>query len=197
MNRNRASASDLRAHHTQMYNNARYSLLITLVLTFINVLMAAFGEESYYVSSFALPYSLVFDASFYTGRLPEDWYTPDIWPDSMPFYDIGYLYVMLAVAAVILLIYLACFIFSRKNRTGWLIAALVLMILDTGYMFLVYNIGNSIILDIIVHGFLIYSLSVGVYNGIKLKKLPLPEEAPQVPVTEDNTEIPLPSEENK
>lgn len=86
------------------------------------------------------------------------------------------------VAAVICVLYLLCWLFSKKGRVAWLIVALVLFALDTILM-LLGGVGLDSIIDVIFHGWVIISLSMGVSAHFKLKKLP-PEELEAAPSVE-------------
>ncbi len=79
----------------------------------------------------------------------------------------------IVIAVFILAIYLVCWIFSKKHY-GWMIAALVLFIIDTAIMGVTYVFAGdtSGILDAVIHIWVLYYLIIGVKYGIKLKKLP-------------------------
>ena len=132
------------------YSAARGGLLLMMILTVVNTVQAALGSESYFVFSDYLAYlCAVFGRIFYEES-----------GESL------YLIVFCAVSALILLPYLLCWIFSKKRR-GWLIAALVLFILDTllvvsdaiAYMEVAY------VLDIAFHIWLIVELILGIRAG--------------------------------
>ena len=95
---------------------------------------------------------------------------------------------MIAVAAVILALYLLCWLFSKKARTGWMIFALVLFGLDTLLMFLMNGFAIAYLLDTIFHVIIIVSMFKGIFACHKLKTLP-PEpveaEAAEVVRTEE------------
>jgi thiol:disulfide interchange protein len=87
------------------------------------------------------------------------------------------LVVLIAVAAVICVLYLLCWIFSKQRRVAWLIVGLVFFALDTVFM-LLGGISADRILDIVFHGWVIISLTGGIIAHSKLKKLPAEEPAP-------------------
>ncbi len=192
MNRNKPAPGDLKALYTQKYNISRGNLLLVVAITLINIVMADLGSDTYFLFSAILPYSLALFGALWTGKLPEEYYTPDQWPENTPFSPDSVLYSMVAVAVVILALYFVCWIFSKNLRSGWLIGATVLFGIDTLYMLLIYGVGIDSVMDILFHAWVLYYLISGIIYGNKLKKLP-----PEQEVTEDNTEIPLPSEENK
>jgi hypothetical protein len=168
-------------------------------MTGINIMMLLLGGSSYFLFSAILPYSLAIDGMYMTGKMPEDWYTD--WPASVPFFDSSYLIVMAVIAFAIILIYLACFFFSKKYKTGWMIAATVMFVLDTLYMVFIYGVGIDSLMDILLHAWVLYYLISGVVYGLKLKKLPEDEpepiegEAAEVPTVE--IEVPTIEEDKK
>lgn len=187
------------AFYQQKYSAARVNLLLVVIMTLINVVMAALGSDSYFLFSAIWPYSIALNGAFLTGKMPDDWYGPEMWPEEKAFLPDSFFYVMITIAAVILVLYLACWFFSKKNKTGWLIAALVLFGIDTLYMLFIYGIGADTILDIVFHALVVYYLISGIVYSFKLKKLP-PEDvvidgvATDIPVaggipTPDNPEI--------
>lgn len=133
------------------YRAARAGLLGMILLTVVNTVMAAIGElDSYFVFSDYLAY---YCAGY--GRL---------------FYEESgmgaYLVVGCVLAALILLPYLLCWIFSKKRR-GWLIAALVMFSIDT-LLVIVDALGFmdiSYLMDIGFHIWLLVELVLGIRMG--------------------------------
>ena len=85
---------------------------------------------------------------------------------------------MLSIAVLVLLVYLLCFIQSKNNKVGWLIAALVFFSIDTGLTFFLYGLEG--IADLLFHGWVIFDISCGIKAYNDFNKLPelAPEEAP-------------------
>lgn len=185
MNRNQPAPTNMRAHYQSKFTSSRYNLLLVVGMTGINILMLLLGSSSYFLFSATIPYSLAVEGMYLTGKFPAEYYTD--WPDTMAFFDSSYLTVMILIASAAILLYLACFFFSKKFKTGWMITAAVLFVLDTLYMVFFYGIGADSILDILLHAWVLYYLISGVVYGIKLKKLP--EEEP-VQVNGDAIEVP-------
>jgi hypothetical protein len=191
MNRNVKQLAP-RALYQSKFNSARYNLLLVVAMTAINVVLLMLGGSSYFLFSATVPYSLAIDGMYMTGRMPEEWYAD--WPASVPFLDSGYMTVMMVIAFAIILVYLACFFFSKNFKTGWMIAATVVFILDTLYMVFIYGVGADSVMDILLHAWVLYYLISGSVYGLKLKKLP--EDEPE-PIEGEAIEIPTISEENK
>lgn len=189
MNRNVTQLAP-RALYQSKFNSARYNLLLVVAMTAINVVLLMLGGSSYFLFSATVPYSLAIDGMYMTGRMPEDWYTD--WPDTVPFLDSGYMTVMMVIAFAIILVYLACFFFSKNFKSGWMIAAAVIFSLDTLYLVFIYGVGVDSIMDLLLHAWVLYYLISGSVYGIKLKKLPEDEPVQEnykpieVPVVEEN-----------
>ena len=85
-----------------------------------------------------------------------------------------YIYQALVIAAVILGLFLLCWIFSKKRR-GWLIAGLVLFIVDTlallGFSMALEMLTDNI-LDFVFHGWAMVELVAAWKADRKLAELP-------------------------
>ena len=159
------------------YNNMRLSLLIILVCSVINIF------------SPLLDFYMLFSA-----------YVPQ-WISKLGAYlylteGVLVLYVLaIAMALVMLVPYLLCYIFSKKN-VGWMIAALVLFSVDTLF-FLIDLVGLlaigeiSFVMDLLFHAYALVSLILGVKYGLAMKNEKAPDyealaaQAESAPVTED------------
>lgn len=172
------------------YNAARHNLLIIVAFTVINCLLVS--TERYFLFSAFIPLYFVRE-NFYM-HMDEYWAdVPEMDLQEMaPIVDvIGFVFVALAVVGIVL--YLMCWLFSKKRR-GWLIVALVLFSLDTAFLLLNFDI--SVIVDILFHGYIIYSLVTGVIAAGKLRTLeeygveePVAEFADQLPAEEQADQI--------
>ncbi len=98
----------------------RYSLLLIVILTVVNLIMTILDTNTYFLFSASVPYYLVF-----VGMGIENGFVDGAWNVK------GTLtYTGLVIALVIVAVYLLCWLLSKK-RAGWLTAALVLFIVDT------------------------------------------------------------------
>lgn len=150
----------------QQYRTARYNLLLMLSLTAVNIVLLFLGSDTMMLFSATVPYVSV----IYGGLL------------SWVFENELYFVLGIAVAVVLIALYLLCFIFSKK-RVGFMVTALVLFALDSAAMAWTYISSGDFadgIIDIVFHIWILVYLISGVYNGFKLKKLPEDE-----PVTEN------------
>ena len=188
MNRNVKPVAP-RALYQQKFASARYNLLLVIGMTVINILMLLLGGSSYFLFSATIPYSLAVFGGLYTGKLPEEYYTD--MPADFEFLPGSFFAVMLGIAIVILVVYLCCFLFSKKFKTGWMIAAAAMFVLDTLYMLYLYGIALDSLVDILLHAWVLYYLISGVVYGLKLKKLP--EDEPE-PIDGEEAEIEIPTQ---
>lgn len=147
------------------YAAARSNLLIMLLLTVVNVaLIVAEADVSFMFSAY-LPQFF-----FALGSLME-----------VP----AFMGVMVAVTVVNLLLYLLCWIFSKKHW-GWLLVATIVFVLDTVAMLLLMMPDFDVI-GIVFHAWVLVYLIMGVAAGIKGKT------APAVPVVPETPEEPAPT----
>lgn len=151
------------------YNSGVTSLLLVVGLTLVNVILLVANSDTYFLFSALLPYFLADYGMFYCGMYVPEYYA-DV-PD-MEFADTSLLVITLSIAAVILLAYLLCWIFARKKKVGWLIFALTFFALDTAFMLFMYGINIDMLLDILLHAWVIISLASAVNAYYKLQKLP-------------------------
>lgn len=154
---------------TAKYNNMRYSLLLILVFSFINLFSPLAGF--YMLFSAYIPQLLAeYGAYFYVNE------------------GILLLYIIFVVIAILLLVpYLLCWIFSKKH-VGWMIGALVFFSIDTLFFAVDFvsllMIGEiSYVLDLLFHIYALVSLILGVKYGLDMKKEA--ENAPEAPTAGD------------
>lgn len=129
-----------------MYDKARGVLLLTIILTIVNIIIFFTGGESLMLYSAIMPY-------FYS---------------MVGYYsDLVFYYIL---AGVILIIYFLCWLFSKKNRVG-LIVATVMFAIDCVYLLYLYSfeIGADVIVDYVIHGIIMGSLVLGIFDKPKKK----------------------------
>lgn len=150
----------------QKYASARSNLMLMLALTALNIVLLIVEADYMLLFSATIPYVASIYAMIY-GMVPG---------------GESYMYAAISVAAVCLVLYLICWLLSKKNVT-WMIVAFVLFILDTVYMAYFYISASdaSGILDVLIHALVLYYLFVGVKSGLELKKQP--EEVVEVSAT--------------
>ena len=139
---------------------ARASLLAVLIFTVVNLAMLLLEIDMYFVFSATVPQYLT---AFCMGMDFEKGYL-----GFGPFTAIA-----LVVSAVVLVLYLLCWLLSKK-RPGWLIAALVFFIIDTVVLLVVsllLEILTENILDLVFHGLIVFQLIQGISANYKLEKM--------------------------
>ncbi len=149
------------------YNNMRYSLLLVIVFSAINVVSLAFAEAYFLFSS------------YFSQLLTQIGYVLYLESEAPVF-----LIVFGVLALLSILPYLLCWIFS-KEKYGWMIGALVLFSLDTlvflpDCLLMLASGDFSMIIDLFFHGWVLFSLIAGVKYGVSMKKEPQePVESPE------------------
>lgn len=156
---NNQSPRNPKASAQQQYKIARSNLLLMLVLTVVNIILLVAEADTMLLFSATVPYFL---SAISMG----------IYAEYSQVAIVGF-----GIVVAILVVYLLCWIFSKKHY-GWMIAALVFFILDSIAMIGLYVLAEDFsgILDIVVHIWVLYYLVIGVKYGHKLKNIP-PEEA--------------------
>lgn len=140
----------------------RYSLLLILIFTVVNLILLFVDANRYFIFSSAIPY---YATAFCMGM------------DEAAFGGFGtFTIIALVISAVILGIYLLSWLLSNK-RTGWLIVSLVVFSLDTVCL-LIFNYLLEIngLIDILFHLWAIFELAQAVRCARKLKKLALEDK---------------------
>ena len=177
-----------RAKLAQQYTAARSNLLLVVLFTLVNVILALASSDKYFLFSAHIPYIIVSIAMLLCGRYEEEFYLEVLGGVPEYFLSDTVFYVMLAIAFVCIALYLLCFFFSAKGRWGWLIVSLVFIIADTLYLFYNWGISLDSVLDYLFHAWIIYYLIKGITAIRKLKALPEEEEvtaADDAATTED------------
>lgn len=168
------------ANLMQKYASSRNNLLLMLILTAVNIIMFVCGSYTMLLFSATIPYYLIV-----FGMLSE---------------SSTFLTLCIFLALIPMILYLLCWIFSKKHY-GWMIGALVLFSIDTAAMAVMYLGAGEIsgILDTVIHILVLYYLIIGVNSGAKLAKCKTdnvfedqgPEESkPENDITENGQDLP-------
>lgn len=163
------------------YANSRHNILLVVIFSVINMALLLTNADTYFLFSAYVPYLLTDIGMLMCGMYPEEFYVGEL--SAMEFLGKGFLGVMLAIAGVILLLYLLSWIFCKKNRVGWMIFALVFFAIDTALLLLLNGIVLEMAVDYLIHAWVIISLAKGISAYYKAKKLP------EDPVSEQIEEV--------
>ncbi|MBQ7331327.1 MAG: hypothetical protein IJW94_06015 [Oscillospiraceae bacterium] len=157
------------------YTNAANNILWVVVLTVINIVLLVTNSNTYFLFSAFIPFFLVDIGMYLCGMYPSEVYGEDF--AAMEFLPQSFFTITLCFAAVILILYVISWVFSKKQKCGWMILALVFFSVDTLVMFVLNGIVIESIIDYAIHAWVIVSLINGLVSYSKLKKLPKePEE---------------------
>ena len=170
------------------YSAARSNLLLLVIFSAINLIMMATGAGTYFLFSASVPYLITDLGMFFCGMYPEEAYEGF---EGMYFLDKSFFFIMLAISALILVIYFLCWLFSKNGKVKWLKVALVLFSIDTLVMFAYYGLSISMIVDIIFHVWVIVIMVMGIKAHKQLKEMP--EE--EVMIEAEYRELPTGGEE--
>lgn len=154
------------------YNAARSNLLLLVIFSAINLIMLATGAGTYFLFSASVPYIITYLGMFFCGMYPKEMYEG---LEGMYFLDKSLFFILLAISALILVIYLLCWLFSKDGKVKWLKLALVLFSIDTLVMFLYYGFAINMIVDIIFHVWVIVIMVMGIKAHKKLNDMPAEE----------------------
>lgn len=174
------------------YNTTRYNLLLVIGFTLINIVLLVTNSDRYFLFSAYITYTVATLGMILCGKYPLEYYGGGSLSD-YNFMDQTAFVGFIALAIILVALYVLAYVFSKKLRPGWLIFALVIFILDTLFMFIDAGAQSDMLVDYLFHIWVIVSLAIGMSAGYKLKKLPpeeekLAEEAETVTVSADPEE---------
>lgn len=144
------------------YNTARANLLLVVVFTAVNLVLTLVSADMYFLFSATVPQFIL---------------------------SLGYAMensVLLTVCAVIAFlgcgVYLLCWLLSKKHR-AWMVVSLVLFALDTLVSLWMLTLDTSMLIDVAIHGWVLYYLITGTVAVVKMKNNPelAVEPAPEQP----------------
>ena len=156
--------------YTVHYNSARANLLLAIIFTVVNSILACIGGNMYFLFSCSFPYAMVSEGAFSTGLMFSAEEYAELGYTEADMLPIWFLFIMLVPAVITLGIYMLCWIFSKK-RVGWLIAATALFVLDTLFLILWYDVAADMIIDYLFHGWALFLLIRGCLAHFKLKEV--------------------------
>lgn len=157
----------------EKYRNLRNNLLLVVVFTLINIILLITQSNKYFLFSAYIPYAIVDIGMLVCGMYPDEFYGENF--SKADTISPSMFAVFLAIALIMVILYLVSWIFSKKNKVGWMIFALAFFSVDTVLMLAIYGIQLDILIDILFHLWVIISLVIGINANSKLKKI-LPEE---------------------
>lgn len=169
MARNKNVNQNSREGLLRSISGGRSSLLLILVFTVVNLLFVMLDVDRYFLFAASVPYYLTS-----LGKGLDNGFVDGAW-------DINGTYTItaLVISAVILAVYLLCWLLSKK-KTGWLTVAMILFILDTValaiFTFALYDNPMVNLVDFLLHAWAIWELGKGAKAGAQLKKLPAETE---------------------
>ncbi len=144
-------------------NISTMNILLMIAFTLINVILLVCKQTTTFLFSASFPTYLVAGAADLCGWFGDEYYAT-AYPDGAPeFLNISFFYVMIAVAAVIIALYVALWFLSRKKKVG-AILLVVLYAIDTVFALITVDIPA-----LIFHAWVMYYLIIGIkaFDGIR------------------------------
>lgn len=172
------------------YKSSIGNLLVVVIFSVINIVLLLMGTDTYFLFSAFIPYFIVDYGRVMCGMYPEEFYY------DLPmgeFLDKSFLFVMIAIAAVIILAYLVCWVFARKKKVAALFISLVFFVADTVMMLSTMGFSADIIIDILFHIWVIVYLITAISTYYKIKNTPKADCAEMLVETEDENGNPIES----
>ena len=174
----------IRAQLETRYRSARFSLLLIIAFTAINMIMCVGQTGMFWLFSANIPYLLT-DLGMYFGgmyRVAEGAVLPGFGALGRPFF-----FAMLAVAILFLCVYFVCWLLSEK-KSAWLFATLIIFSVDTVVMIVMPLLGMADVsvdfaFDVALHACAIYELIDGLLSWKRLAALNAEEDTAE-PVRE-------------
>ncbi len=181
------------------FATARYDLLAVVILTALNVFLLLGNTGSYFLFSASVPYAIVDLGMLLCGLYPPELYEGEM--ADIVLFDGGVIAVFVALALVIIAVYLLLFFLSKQHPVA-LTVAVVLFALDTLFLLALFGLDLSMLLDLLFHGWLLFTAIRGILAARKLKVLPseeegslfptgMPERDENAPYTEEADTAPL------
>lgn len=156
--------------NTSAYASARTSLLLIAALTVVNIVLAFVGSDTYLLFSLTLPYYLVYFLLEMTGQFSAEYYMDVYGTTELEFWPEALLYIGLVIAVIVIAIYVVLYVLSKKHPTAYLVATIFFGI-DTLILLGYALLGGFVyfLIDIAIHGVIIYLLIKGIIAGYKAK----------------------------
>ncbi|MDE6659071.1 MAG: hypothetical protein K2K01_03010 [Eubacterium sp.] len=141
-------------------NTAKTSIILVAVLTIANTILIAVNADMVFTFSAHVPQLVTFMFSEIAVEMQEK----------------SYLYIGIAIAILMSLIYVALWL-GAKKKNSFMVVALVLFSIDSAVLLydLLLAFDASFIIDIAFHAWVIYDLILGISAYSKLKKIPAEE----------------------
>ena len=196
----------MKMKYESRYNSARANLLLVTILTLVNVVLLAVDASFYFPFSASFPYYVITGARMLCGMYPEEFYVELAELTGEPvmteFFPSAVFYVALVIGVILIAVFSLCWLLSKK-KVGWMIAALVLFILDTLYL-LSMGLAIDMLIDLLFHVWVLVSVISGLSAHFKLKSLPAEEpfvikvdEAPATDISAEENVAPLDNAEEE
>ena len=160
-----------RKRYERIYGISRHGILIIVLFTLMNLIIKLRTYGDCFIFSAYIPYVLLEYGMLYSGVYPEGFDPGGL--TRMAKYDTSFFSIMMVVAVVIVVIYMYCWKYSKKNRSGFMITALLMFSVDTLSYFMSNGVSFDGITEIIFRTVILIGLIAGVIAYFRIKELPV------------------------
>lgn len=171
--------------YERRYSSSCGSILLVVAFTLINGLLLIAKSNTYFLFTAWVPYLLLDVGMYLCGKYPAEYYEGNVADYS--FMNNGVFSFLIGAALLIVLLYLVCWYIAKKGKVVGIIGGLVLMLIDTGIMLVWCGINADMIMDIVFHAWMIFSMISGISGYFKLKKYE--KEHPELPPEQPTFDI--------
>lgn len=166
------------------YRSARSVFLLVIVMTLVNMVMSICGQDTYFLFSIYVPYYLTFIGALLCGKMPDIYYEGEFAVQTLEGDTV--MWVLAAVSLIIVAVAFVLWLISKKPGTVKMIIILTFFTVDTLAMILLVGIDISMILDYVMHAYIIYALITGITSAMKLNDL---KNEPENIIVDDFTDV--------
>lgn len=160
-----------RKRYERIYSISRHGIFVIAVFTMINFIIKLKTYGDCFIFSAYIPYVLLEYGMLYSGVFPEGFDPGGL--TRMEKYDTSFFSIMMLVAVMIVSLYVYCWSYSKKNKGGFMITALVMFSVDTLAYFISNGVSLEHITDIIFRTVILVGLVAGVVVYFRMKELPV------------------------
>ena len=158
-----------RERQEMWYRNARYFIMASVLLTGLCTVLSLLGHHPFHLT-LAIPHALILWGYLSSGQAPTSVYESYVESGfEVPVSNDSTLMFATTAALFVLLLFIVCWYRSKDYHVGWIITALVLMLVDTAAMLVIYGFSPF---GLVFHAGVITLQIIGIRAHFKLKKTP-------------------------
>ena len=170
----------IRIRLARKYANARFSILVVIAFTIINIVMRVSQSTAYWLFSANIPFFLV-DIGMYFGGIYQN-PTAGMVEQGFGLFGAPFFYAMLTVAILLVCGYFVCWLLSNGGNYVWMFGALVAFAVDTLFLIAMAvlefaqgtmtALSADLVIDFLLHAYVVYALVDGILARRRYLTLP-------------------------